>query len=59
MGVAATRLIDQEPEPPKDGAEVEVLVLGMPRTGTLCELDVHLVTYFSPNKSQSTDHLTY
>ncbi|KAF5232799.1 hypothetical protein FANTH_12810 [Fusarium anthophilum] len=29
------RLIDQQPEPPKDGTNIEVLVLGMPRTGTL------------------------
>lgn len=31
----AIRLIDAEPEPPRDGAEMEVLVLGMPRLGTL------------------------
>jgi len=35
------RLIDREPEPPKDGTKVEVLVLGMPRTGTLCKLIPH------------------
>ncbi|ORY68881.1 cytochrome P450 [Pseudomassariella vexata] len=30
----APRLIEQQPEAPKDGVEMEVLVLGMPRTGT-------------------------
>lgn len=46
MGVPTARLIDQKPEAPKGGVEMEVLVLGMPRTGTLCELDIRLTKPF-------------
>ncbi|KAI0485178.1 P-loop containing nucleoside triphosphate hydrolase protein [Xylariaceae sp. FL0804] len=31
----APRVIDKFPEPPEDGVQMQVLVLGMPRTGTL------------------------
>ncbi|KAH7183659.1 P-loop containing nucleoside triphosphate hydrolase protein [Fusarium flagelliforme] len=42
------RLIDREPEPPKDGAKVEVLVLGMPRTGTLSILAAFQALGYKP-----------
>lgn len=54
MGVATARLIDDEPEPPKDGNEMEVLVLGMPRTGTLCKFDIRLVSCLSIQQNPLT-----
>ncbi|MCJ1306633.1 hypothetical protein MMC25_000276 [Agyrium rufum] len=47
MGGTA-RLIDQQPEPPKDAVKMEVLMLGMPRTGTLSLLSTFQILGYKP-----------
>ncbi|PTB42446.1 hypothetical protein M441DRAFT_191146 [Trichoderma asperellum CBS 433.97] len=59
MGVPTARLIDQKPEAPKGGVEMEVLVLGMPRTGTLSILSAFKILGYKPFHASMMDQYPY